>query len=186
MRNLNLSVAVLIGALALTGCSRNPVAPQADIPTDPSATLGRGIQNNEPEAPQGGEAGAVGTIHVESMGAGELTVGRWTLTVHKNSHIDPATISMTIRDPQSMEVEISVTPASANVFQVPIELVANCTDQTNMVMNDQAIFFWNEGWQPADILTVQEGSMVIKAKANALSNARVDGAATIVGGHGRK
>ena len=61
MRNLNHSVAVLIGALALTGCSRNPVAPQADVPTDPSATLGRGIQTDEPPAPQGGEAGAVGT-----------------------------------------------------------------------------------------------------------------------------
>ena len=42
MRNLNLSVAVLIGALALTGCSRNPVAPQADLSTEPTATLGRG------------------------------------------------------------------------------------------------------------------------------------------------
>lgn len=183
MRNLNLSVAVLIGALALTGCSRNPVAPQADVPTDPSATLGRGVQANDPEAPQGGEAGAVGTIHVESQEAGVLTVGRFTLTIHKNSHIDPSTISMTVRDRQSMEVEITVTPASANVFQVPVELVANLSDQTSMVMNDQAIYFWNAAWEQATDLTVQEGSMLIKAKANQLANARVDASATIVGGN---
>jgi hypothetical protein len=183
MRNLNLSVAFLIGTLALTGCSRNPVAPQSVVPTDPSATLGRGVQINDPEAPQAGEAGAVGTIHVESMDAGVLTVGRWTLTIHKNSHIDPATIQMTIRDPQAMDVEITVTPASANVFQVPVELVANCTDQTNMIMTDQTIYFWNADWQPAPDVTVQEGSMLIKAKANQLTNARVDGYASIKGGN---
>jgi hypothetical protein len=83
------------------------------------------------------------------MDAGVLTVGRWTLTIHKNSHIDPATISMTVRDRQSMDVEILVTPASANVFQVPIELVANCSDQTNMVMTDQSIYFWNGDWEQA-------------------------------------
>jgi hypothetical protein len=183
MRNFNLSAAVLIGALALTGCSRNPVAPQVVVPTDPSATLGRGIQTDEPEAPQGGEAGMVGTIHVEAMGAGVLTVGRWTLTIHKNSHIDPAMISMTIRDPQAMEVEIQVSPASANVFQVPIELVANCTDQTNLIMDDQAIFFFNEGWEQAPVVTVQEGSMLIKAKSSQLSNAMVSSATTIHNGN---
>ena len=186
MRNLNLSVAFLIGTLALTGCSRNPVAPQAAVPTDPSATLGRGVQTGEPEAPQGGEAGAVGTIHVESMDAGVLTVGRWTLTIHKNSHIDPATISMTVRDRQAMDVEIVVTPASANVFQVPIELVADCTDQTNMVMTDQSIYFWNGDWEQATDVTVQSGSMLIKAKAITLKNAMVSSSATIVGGHKNK
>ena len=76
MRNLNLSVAFLIGTLALTGCSRNPVAPQANVPTEPSATLGRGLWTGDPEPPQGGEAGAVGTISVASQEAGVMTVGR--------------------------------------------------------------------------------------------------------------
>jgi hypothetical protein len=183
MRNLNFSVAVLIGALALTGCSRNPVAPQADVPMEPTATLGRGVRTGDPEAPQGGEAGAIGTISVASMEAGVLTVGRWTLTIHKNSHIDASTITMTVRDRQSMEVEIQVTPANANVFQVPVELVADCTDQTNMVMDDQAIFWMNEGWEQATDLTVQAGSQFIKAKANALKSAMVSSAVTIKNGN---
>jgi hypothetical protein len=186
MRNLNLSVAVLIGALALTSCSRNPVAPQADLSMEPAATPGRGIQIDEPAPPQGGEAGAVGTISVASQEAGVLTVGRWTLTIHKNSHIDASTITMTVRDRQSMEVEIHVTPESANVFQVPVELVADCTDQTNLVVDDESIFWMNEGWEQATDVTVQSGSMLIKAKAIALKNAMVSSSATIVGGHKNK
>jgi len=178
MRKSTLSLAFLISTLALTGCGRNPVAPQGVVPTDPSASSARGTQSEDPIPDIVGEGGANGALHVASQEAGTLTVGRWTLTIHKNSHIDASTIALTVRDPNSMEVEIEVTPASANNFQVPIELVANCSDQPGMVMNDNAIFVWNEGWEQAADQNTQDGSMIIKAKMNQLKNAKVAAKAT--------
>ena len=182
MRNLHLSVAVLIGALALTGCSRNPVAPQVVVPAEPAATLGRGVQTQDPEAPQAGEAGLVGTIHVEAMGAGVVSVGRWTLTIHKNSHLDAAMVTLTVPDPQSMEVQIEVTPASANLFQVPIELVANLSDQTGLIMNEHTIYWWNGDWTADEAATAQAGSMLLKSKSTQLSSAKVGSFVTVKGG----
>ncbi len=174
MRKTNLSIALLLGALAMTGCGRNPVAPQAAVPADPFASSARGTQTEDPAPPDVvGEPGATGSVHVEANEAGTLQVGRWSLTIHKNSHLEAATISMTIQDPNSMEVSIEVLPASANNFQVPIELVADCTDQTNMVITDNTIYWLNEGWVPAGDVTTQAGSMIVKAKTSQLWSAKV-------------
>lgn len=175
MRKPNLSLALLLMAatLALTSCGRSPVAPQAALPSDPGTTSMAGTPIDDPSDPIVGEGGATAGLHVESQEAGVLKVGRWTLTVHKNSHIEAANISMTITDPAAMEVEIEVSPASANVFQVPIELTADCSDQPGMVIADNGIFWWNGDWELASDLTTQAGSMTIKAKATHLTNAKV-------------
>ena len=187
MRKTTLSIALILGAMALTGCSRNPVAPQVQVPSDPSTSSARGTQTEDPLPPDVvGEGGATRTVHVEANEAGVLQVGRWSLTIHKNSHLSAATIAMTVTDPSSMEVSIEVIPASANVFQVPIELVADCSDQANMVLDENAIFFWNGTWEQATDITTQQGSMLIKAKTNQLSNAKISAAGTVEIVRGRK
>lgn len=185
MRKHNATLALLLTAsmLALTGCSRNPVAPDLNAPADPGASSSAAGGHEEDKDPGVvGEGGADGSLHVESMEAGVLTVGRWSLTVHKNSHIEASTISMTVPDLNSMEVMIEVSPASANVFQVPIELVADCSDQQNMVADQNAIFFLNGEWSMADDQTVQAGSLVYKAKVTQLMNAKVGTKVAIVKG----
>ena len=187
MKKHTTSLALLLaGTLALTGCGRNPVAPESAIPAGPGASTVQGTQTEDPAPDVVGEPGASASVHVAANEAGTLTLGRWSLTIHKNSHVDPATISMTILDPDAMEVLIEVSPASANVFQVPIELVADCTDQVNMVMEDNTIFWWNGGWEPATDVTTQNGSMLIKAKTGQLMNAKVSPKAAVETVRGRK
>ena len=171
-RTLSL-VLITIATLALTGCSRNPVAPQTDLPTDPSASSSRGIQTEDPAPVVEGGPGATGSVYLEAHEAGVLSVGRWSLTIHKNSHLQAFNIAMTVTDPEAMEVTIEVWPASANVFQVPLELVADCSDQPNLLPSENGIFFWDGAWTLADDQNVQEGTMVFKAKTNQLASAKI-------------
>jgi hypothetical protein len=187
MRKPHHLIALLLTAstLALTGCSRNPVAPDVNAPADPGASPMVGVREEEKEPVFVGEGGASGSMRLESGEAGVLTVGRWSVTVHKNSHIDAATIALTVTDPQSMEVQIEVIPASENLFQVPIELVANMSDQQNILLEEHAIQFWNGGWEQAADMTWQMGESTLKAKTTHLTNARVGSAVEVVKGKGK-
>ena len=189
MRKTNLTLALLLTAstLALTGCSRNPVAPEVNAPSDPGAgtsVAGGVVEDQDPGVV--GEGGATRALHVEANEAGVLTVGRWTVTIHKNSHLNAATVAMTVTDPEAMEVSIEVTPASANVFQVPIELTADCSDQQNMLPNENGIFVWEGTWVPAADQTSQDGSLIFKAKTTTLSSAKVGSMIEVVQGKGKK
>ena len=188
MRKTNLTLALLLTAstLALTGCSRNPVAPEVNAPSDPGAgttVVGGHTEDQDPGVV--GEGGATRALHVEANEAGVLTVGRWTVTIHKNSHLDAATVAMTVTDPEAMEVQIEVTPASANVFQVPIELTADCSDQVNLVPSENGIFVWNGAWTWADDQTSQDGSLIFKAKTIHLTSAKVGTLIEVVKGKGK-
>jgi len=172
-------------ALVLTGCGRSPVAPLEISPLQPGAQAGRVLQGEDPApTPDGGNSG-IAAITVAADSAGVLHVGRWTLTIHKNSLPERAVITMGVNNPASMEVYIDVNPPSANLFKVPIELVADCSDYPNVSLSTDTIYWWDGAWQEATDITFQAGSKLMKAKTTVLSNAMLGDRETTTKPHGK-
>jgi hypothetical protein len=167
-------------ALTLTGCGRSPVDPMQTSPLQPGSQAGRGVQGEDPTPTVGGGENGTAALTVAADSAGVLHVGRWTLSIHKNSLPQRAVISLSVTDPASMEVFVTVTPASANNFKVPIELVADCSDLPGMSLNTDTIYWWNGDWQEATDVTFQDGAKQMKAKTTVLSNARLGARETTV------
>lgn len=168
--------AILLGTLSmlLTGCGRDPVSPQLTLPGQLGAGGYGGTQTEDPPAPVEPQAGAGAELLVAANGEGSVRVGRFSLKVHKNSLRNAATITLTVSDPASMQVAIQVTPAEANDFQVPLELVADLSDRPDLNLDNQTIYWWDGDWQAAQDVTVQRGSKSVKARAQTLTSAKVD------------
>jgi hypothetical protein len=176
MRRTNATTAVLLGTLALllTGCGRNPVSPQLTAPGDFGSSSFGGTQTEDPAPPMESQPGATAALSVAANGEGSVTVGRFSLKVHKNSLRRAASITLTVASPDAMQVEITVTPAEANDFQVPIELVADLSDRPDLNLDNQTLYWWDGDWQAADDVTVQHGDRDVKARSRQLLSAKVD------------
>lgn len=161
-------------ALLLAGCGRSPVSPRAALPGEPGASAAWGSHADDPPAPVQGQPGANATLMVEANGEGTVSVGRFTLTIHKNSLTMPATITLTVPEPDAMQVEIEVSPAEANEFQVPIELVADLSDRPDVNLDSQTIFWWEGAWQEAQEVAVQRASRQLVARTQRLVGAKLD------------
>jgi hypothetical protein len=66
-----------------------------------------------------------GSVTIDGLLGGTLHVGRFTLVVPPAALRQRATITMRIPDPSTMRVELSISPASANNFLVPVTLMSN-------------------------------------------------------------
>ena len=123
--------AVLIATLAvfLTGCSRNPVAPITGAQVAPGAgSSAVGVVNDDPPPVSGGGTPLSRVVTLTATDEGVLVVGRFTLYVRKNTLTMPATITMSVTDPEAMEVHFAVSPPEANAFKQSAVLTANLSD----------------------------------------------------------
>jgi hypothetical protein len=77
-------------------------------------------------------------------------------------------------DPNVMQVEFTVTPADANNFQVPLKLVADCSNEAPSIVQGETISWWNGMWVDADKKTVTNDGVTIMATCKALTSAKVD------------
>jgi hypothetical protein len=150
MRRFQITTVLLIGMAAfLTGCSRNPVAPLSNPANGGAQNMS--IQTDEPGSTVEGGIGSEVTGTFSATDEARLTVGRFTLDLHKNTLKMPATITLRVASDDAMEVEIEVVPAEANDFQVPAELWANMSDQPETDFPNSTIFAWEqESWKDAE------------------------------------
>ena len=175
MRRFTIPSVLLIGILAafLTGCSKSPVAPMTSVAMDGGAPS-VGIQTDDiPPALDGGGAAEVTASFTQGDG-GQLSVGRFTLDMHKNTLQMPATITMRISSADAMEVEIVVSPAEANDFQVPAQLTATMSDKPETDLQTTTMFYWEDaGWEASKAVAVQTGKQQLVAHMKHLSACRV-------------
>lgn len=143
MRRFQLSTVFLLGTLTalLTGCSRNPMSPEI---TGQGGAQMMGAQTEDvPAGVDGGGTPGTATTALAVGAEARLTVGRFTLDLHKNSLKAPATITMHVASDDAMDVTIEISPASANNFQVAAELTANLSDQPGTDYLATTIYDWN-------------------------------------------
>src|SRR5262252_2794382 len=151
MRHGSLLSAVILTTLAvfLTGCSRNPVAPSIDPSARPGAGAGLIAPEDNPPPADGGTP-QTRVVSLTATDGGDFVVGRWTLSIRKNSLTMPATITLHVSDPEAMVVQIDVQPAAANVFKQPVILTANTSDIAGFDYSTGWLSIWSGGaWQSA-------------------------------------
>ena len=167
MRRSSLTMVLLLGTLTafLTGCSRNPVAP-ITAPMNGGAQSMEGIQTDDTPSDIEGGTSAVATVQILPTEEGRLTVGRFTLDLHKNTLKMHATITMRVASEDAMAVEIEVAPVEANDFQVPSELTADMSDQPNADLQSLTVYSWDGTvWQEAETSPhTNQGNLVAKMK----------------------
>jgi hypothetical protein len=85
-----------------------------------------------------------------------VSAGQFKVVVPPGALREPATV--TVRQPRLDQrvVVLSVSPASANGFLVPVLLVADCSDMNLNLLNLQTIYWWNPTLQRWDaVVNVQ-------------------------------
>jgi hypothetical protein len=175
MRRFQLTTVLLVGTLAmfLTGCSRNPASPDLSTPTQGGAAPMSVTTDEAPDDVQGGTPAQV-TQAFLSAEEGRLTVGRWTLDLHKNSLRMPATVTMRVSSEDAMEVEIEVVPAEAADMQVPAYLWANMSDQPTTDYSGTTMFEWvGDAWLEMTDCTPHPREQNLMAKRSRLGNSMV-------------
>jgi hypothetical protein len=175
MARSGLPVVLLIAivAVALTGCSRNPAAPTADgAPAGGAnpALIGSVDDTPPPVQGQGGPATSL-SLGVDQEGV--LTNGRFRLVIHKNSLKMPATITMFQPDADPMQVDFVITPPEANDFQVPVRLVADCSDDVRDHAAAETVYWWKGQWEEAEAGSVENNAQTITAHAHELLRAKL-------------
>jgi len=165
---------LLIAGFTITSCSMNPVAPGSTLDSRSGAgTLG-GIQVDDPPVGIEGQGGLVGSALFEAGKAGTIQVGNFTLIVAEHSLREDARITLRQPDPDVMQVEFEVTPASANQFFQPVELVADCSDDALAEVEDETVY-WNRGaWEHASTVVLNRSHRTLHARTHKLWTARVD------------
>ena len=174
MRHFRIPTVLLLGTLTalLTGCSRNPMSP------DPTGAQGgaqmMGVQTDDsPVEAMGGMPGTA-TAALEVGAEARLTVGRFTLDLHKNTLKKPVTITLHVASENATEVEIEVLPADANNFQVAAELTANMSDLPGTDYNTAWMdYLGTGGWEPCVDVSTHPNQKTVVARMKQLTNCRV-------------
>jgi hypothetical protein len=162
--HLALSIVTLV---ALAGCTGLPTGPEATT-DDPGST--QQPPNEEPrflEEPgaYGGLSGSsggdpvteplIGSAQIQGKDGGTLTTGRFTVIVPPGAYNGKSEISITVPDPKQLIVELEISPASANNFKVPVQLIADCKGLVSATELDEVTILWfdeeTEKWyEPSD------------------------------------
>lgn len=175
MRRYQVTAVLMLGTLAifLTGCSRNPVSPDLTSPAQGGASeMGVEIHDTPTEV-EGGVPAAVTAIFAADE-AGRITVGRWTLDLHKNSLKMPATITLRVDNQDALDVHVEIVPAEAANFRVPAELSASLADlpQTNY----ETMWMWyleNGDWDECADVAQHPNQQNVVARIDHLTSFRV-------------
>ncbi len=138
-------VLLLLAAL-VAGCSQLPTAPTVGPSASGVTTVAPHL--DEPDSPATTvEAPAV--LSAESSRSltpllgGTVRAGQFRVIVPPGALRMPAVVKLRQADLSKREVQLEITPASANGFLVPVLLVADCSDMSARLLSVQTIYWWN-------------------------------------------
>jgi len=160
-------------AVALTGCSRNPVAPAVD--STASHEAGGAAVSFDPVEPAPVEGGTPNsrTVALSPSDEAVLTVGRFTLWMRKNSLKSNAMVTLRVTDPEALEVEMLVSPAGANDFGSPVILTANMSDVEDFSYEDGTMLYWDGSWQTVADVAAHPNQQNVVAHLDHLATCKV-------------
>ncbi len=128
--------AALLGNALLGGCSSVPLGPGTNAIVNPEfirvAAPPPGAFGSLPSGP------ISGSNKIDGTKGGKLTVGRFAVTVPAGAYAGPATLTILVPDQAVLLCDLSITPAAANSFKVPVKFTTdfsgtNVTDPTTLI-----------------------------------------------------
>jgi hypothetical protein len=170
LRPLVLGLAVL---LAAAGCSNLPTSPVAPSPSTPAGSGG----SSEILGLDGllGSTSSTTTTKTVGLLGGTISAGDFTLVVPPLALSRTSTITVTQPDPASPVVELSISPASANGFRIPVILAANASKMERSLLSVACISYYNPTtgkWEPMSSM-VSVASLTVSAPLSHFSTYRV-------------
>jgi len=160
MRSHKPRLAILALALTLSAtlmsCSQSPTAPvlyEGPVTSNSSARW----TDDEPVAPETvTQPSRVTTLSVSEtrtingLVGGTVRAGDFRVVFPPGAIRGSAQVTVSQADPTRREVELEISPPSANAFLVPVLLVADCRDMKPALLRVQTIHWWNpetQRWQ---------------------------------------
>ena len=175
LRHLRPLALVLAVLLAAAGCSNLPTSPMASSPSTPVTTGG----SQELLGLGDGLIGSTGTTEATktlTVLGGTISAGDFTLVVPPLALSRTATITVRQPDPSKPVVELSIAPASANGFRVPVLLAGNASKMDRSLISVACISYWNpttSQWEPLQS-TVSVATLTVSAPLSHFSTYRVE------------
>jgi len=129
--------------VALAGCSNMPTQPQALAEPESAVTVTGGA---EPEQVLGLDAlGSTTTTKTKSIGVlgGVISAGDFTIVFPPAALTRTATVTVSQPDPARPVVNLSISPASANRFLLPVVLTANAKRMDQSLLSVACISYYN-------------------------------------------
>jgi len=144
LRSVRVSRSFVLGLtllLALAGCSNMPTAPVT--PSDTSA----GSSGTAPSQVLSLLGGGTSTTDSKTVAIGLLggvvSAGDFTVVFPPGALLTPAAVTVTQPDLAHSTVQLSISPASANRFLVPVLLTANARKMDRSLVAVSCISYYN-------------------------------------------
>ena len=137
---LALSMAVL---LAVAGCSNMPTAPQAAMQQGSTTNSTGGASAQVLGLNLGGSSSTTTKSIVVGLLGGVVSVGDFTVVIPPLALTQTATVTVSQPDLAHPIVHLSISPATANHFLVPVSLVANVKRLDPALLSVATISYYN-------------------------------------------
>jgi len=133
--------------LAVAGCSNMPTAPQAAMQSG-SSTSTTNVTDGAPSQVLGlnllgGSSSTTKKSVVVGLLGGVISVGDFTLVIPPLALIQTATVTVSQPDLAHPVVSLSISPASANHFLLPVLLVGNAKHLGSSLISLATISYYN-------------------------------------------
>jgi hypothetical protein len=169
-----LSLAVLVSA---AGCSNLPTQPTA-----PGASGASALTHDESsellglESLLGSSSQTTTTKRIGILG-GVVAAGNFKVVIPPGALLTTATITVSQPDPARPVVDLSIFPASANNFLLPVLLVADASPMEQSLLSVARIGYWNPktgAWEGVSGSVVSVATLSVSAPLWHFSTYRVE------------
>ena len=133
----------MVLSLAFAGCSNMPTAPQAPSGSTAGATGGSSSQVLGLSLLGGSSSSTTSKSVVVGLLGGVVSVGEFTVVIPPLALRQTATITVSQPDLAHPVVNLSIAPASANGFLLPVLLVANAKRLDPALLSVATISYYN-------------------------------------------
>lgn len=172
-RGLALSLTVL---LAAAGCSNLPTQPLAPTQSESGAAVTNGQPAQVLGLLEGSKKSATTKSAVIGILGGTVSVGDFTVVVPAGALTRTATITVSQPDLARPVVNLSIWPASANSFLLPVLLVANASRMDRSLLSVAYMSYLNPAtgkWETVPGCSVDLLNLTVTAPLSHFSTYRV-------------
>jgi len=162
--------------LALAGCSNMPTAPQAPSGSAAGAAGGSSSQVLGLNLLGGSGSSATSKSVVVGLLGGVVSVGDFTVVIPPAALRQTATVTVSQPDLAHPVVNLSIAPASANGFLLPVLLVANAKKLDPSLLSVACISYYNPAtgqWEKVDGGSISLLNLTVSAPLMHFSTYRV-------------
>jgi hypothetical protein len=157
--------------LALSGCGQLPTAPA--VPSIPESSQPSYASAPAPEI----EAGARSSRTIVGLLSGTLSAGDFTVIIPPAAFSGKATVTVHQPDLSIPVVDLSITPASANRFRLPVLLIGKASRVQRPLLSLAYISYYNEAtarWERVPGSTVNILNLTVQAPLWHFSKYRIE------------